>query len=85
MGGAWFKHILFTMKRIGPGLKCDEPSPGRIIYKGTHSHTESHNNMSISSKFIISKVAIKYTKLQNYGSYSLSVELINSCTASKTL
>ena len=62
-----------------------EPSPGRIICKGTHSHTQSYNNMSIPSKFIISIVAIKYTKLQNYESYSLSVELINSCTASKTL
>ena len=62
-----------------------EPAPGRIIYKGTHSHAQSYNNMNTSSKFIISKVAIKYTKLQNYESYSLSVEIINLCTASKTL
>ena len=40
--------------------------------------------MSTSAKFKISKVVIEYTKLQNYGSYILSVELINSCTASKT-
>ena len=39
------------MKRIGRGLKGDEPSPGRIIYKGTHSHTQSYSNMS-TSKFI---------------------------------
>ena len=74
-------------KLIGRGLKRDK-SPlleRRIIYKGTHSHTQSYSNMSISSKFKVSKVVIKYTKLQNYGSYSLSVELINSCTASKTL
>ena len=41
-----------------------EPSPGRIIYKGTHSHTQSYSNMSILSKFKISKVVIKYTKLE---------------------
>ena len=62
-----------------------EPSPGRIIYKGTHSHTQSYNNMSTSSKFIISKAVIMYTTLQTYGSYNLSVVLMNSCTASKTL
>ena len=56
-----------------------EPSTGRIIYKGTHSHIQSHSNMSTSTKFKITKVAIKYTI---YGSYSISVEQINSCTAS---
>ena len=65
--------------------KRQEPSPGRIIYKGTHSHTQSYSNMRTLSKFKISEVVIKYTKLQNYGSYSLSAELINLCTASKTL
>ena len=50
-----------------------EPSPGRIIYKGIHSHTQSYthteaySNMSTSSKFKIPKVVIKYIKLQNYG------------------
>ena len=52
---------------------------------GTHSHTQPHSNMSISSNFKATKVVIRYTKLQNYGSYSLLVELINSGTASKTL
>ena len=43
---SWFKHILFMMKRIGSGLK--EPSPERIIYKGTHTHTvlQQHENSS---------------------------------------
>ena len=59
-----------------------EPSGGTIICKGTHSHTQSYSNMSTSSIFKIAKVVVKYTKLQNYGRYSLSVELINSCTAS---
>ena len=72
------------MKRIGRGLKCDKSPLQEGVFTRELTHTQSYN-MSTSSKFIISKVVIKYTKLQNYGSYSLSVELINSCTASKTL
>ena len=30
-----------------------EPFPGRIIYKGTHSHAQSYSNMSMLSKFKI--------------------------------
>ena len=41
-----------TLKGLGAAWMRQEPSPGRIIYKGTHSHTQSYNNMSTSSKFI---------------------------------
>ena len=46
-----FKSILLMNKRIGRGLKHKEPSPARIIYKGTQSHTQSHSNMSTSNAY----------------------------------
>ena len=68
------------MKRIGRGFKRDKSSLLEGLFTRELTHTQSYSNMSTSSKFKISKVVIKYTKLQNYASYSLSVELINSCT-----
>ena len=52
----WFKHIFIPEEKDWAWLKCDEPFPGRIIYKGTHSHTQSCSNMSTSTKFKISKL-----------------------------
>ena len=77
----WFKHIIFMMKGIGRRFKRDKSPLLEGLFTRELTHTQSYNNMSTSSKFIISQDVIKYTKLQNYGSYSLSVELINSCTA----
>ena len=48
------------MKRIGRGLQCDK-SPlqeGLFTRELTHTHSP-YNNMSTSSKFIISKLVIK--------------------------
>ena len=60
------------MKRIGRDLRCDKsPLLEGLSTKGTHSHTQSYN-MSTSSKFIISKDVVKYTKLQNYGGVMIS-------------
>ena len=73
-------------KRIGRGLNRDKSPLLEGLFTRELTHTDSHTATWAhhqNSKY--QKGLIKYTKLQNYGSYSPSVELINSCSASKTL
>ena len=38
----WFKHILFMMKRIGRGLKCDKSPLLEGLFTRELTHTHSH-------------------------------------------